>query len=186
MNYISGVATASTGRGGGGRGRGGASDIVPELQPATARDMGGEGGLSVRGLPLAKAPYQTIVAVDMNKGEIAWRVPHGETPDAIRNNPALKGVTIPKTGRLGRIAPLVTKTLVIAGEGSSVTLPDGRRGTMLDAYDKATGKLVGTVPLSSQESGSPMTYMYNGRQYIVMAIGGGSYTSEFVALALPK
>jgi quinoprotein glucose dehydrogenase len=122
----------------------------------------------------------------MQKGEIAWRVAHGETPDNIKNNPALKGVTIPKTGRLGRIAPLVTKTLVVAGEGSSVTLPGGRKGTMLDAYDKATGKLVGIVPLPSQESGSPMTYMLNGRQYIVMAIGGGAYTSEFVALALPK
>ena len=80
---------------------------------------GGEGGgaLTVQGLPLIKPPYGRITALDMNKGTLVWQIAHGETPDNIRNHPALKGVTIPRTGRQGRIGVLVTKTLVIAGEG---------------------------------------------------------------------
>ena len=110
----------------------------------------------------------------MNKGELVWQVPHGETPDSIRNHPALKGVTIPRTGRDGRIGTLVTKTLVIAGEGGFFTLPDGRRGAMLRAYDKATGQDAGEVYMPAPQTGSPMTYMLNGKQYIVLAIGGGT------------
>jgi quinoprotein glucose dehydrogenase len=71
---------------------------------------------------------------------MAWQIAHGETPDNVRNHPALKGLTLPRTGRPGRIGTLVTKTLLIAGEGGVFTLPDGRRGAMLRAYDKATGK----------------------------------------------
>ena len=89
---------------------------------------GGESGngLFVQGLPLIKPPYGRITAIDLNKGEIVWQIAHGETPDNIRNHPALKGLTIPRTGRDGRIGTLVTKTLVIAGEGGFFTLPDGR------------------------------------------------------------
>ena len=96
--------------------------------------------LNVRGLPLAKPPYGRITAIDLNKGEIVWQIAHGETPDNIKNHPALKGLTIPRTGRPGRIGTLVTKTLVIAGEGGVFTTPSGQRGAMLRAYDKATGK----------------------------------------------
>ena len=81
---------------------------------------GGEGGgpaVTVQGLPLLKPPYGTISATDLNKGEMVWKIAHGETPDAVKNHPALKGLTIPRTGRAnGRIGVLVTKTLVIAGE----------------------------------------------------------------------
>ena len=86
---------------------------------ATLEDGGG-GGVSVQGLPLIKPPSGRITAIDLNKGEIVWQVAHGETPDAIKNHPALKGVTIPRTGRpggaggsSGGIGTLVTKTLVI-------------------------------------------------------------------------
>jgi quinoprotein glucose dehydrogenase len=132
-----------------------------------------------------KPPYGRITAIDLKTGALAWQVAHGETPDNIRNHPALKGVTIPRTGRQGRIGTLVTKSLVIAGEGGVFTLPDGRRGAMLRAYDKATGKDAGAVYMPAGQTGSPMTYMLGGRQYIVVAIGGQGFTGELIAYRLP-
>ena len=85
---------------------------------------------------------KAVTAFDLNKGDIVWRITHGETPDNIRNNPALKGITIPRTGRPGRIGVLTTKSLVIAGEGGFFTTPNGQRGSMLRAYDKATSSEV--------------------------------------------
>ena len=162
----------------------------PSKPPQATGPSVGAGGessnnLFVQGMPLIKPPYGRITAIDMNKGEIVWQIAHGETPDGIRNHPALKGVTIPRTGRDGRIGTLVTKSLVIAGEGGFFTLPDGRRGAMLRAYDKATGKDAGEVYMPAPQTGSPMTYMLNGKQYIVLAIGGGNYSAELVAFALP-
>ena len=133
------------------------------------RDGEGEAsgrGLTVQGLPLVKPPWGRISAIDLGKGEIVWQVAHGETPDAVRNHPALKGLTIPRTGRSnGRIGTLVTKTLVIAGEPGFFTTPSGVRGAMLRAYDKATGAEVGAVYMPAPQTGSPMTYMLNGQQY---------------------
>jgi len=148
---------------------------------------GGESsnGLFVQGLPIIKPPYGRITALDLNKGELVWQIAHGETPDSVRNHPALKGRDIPRTGRDGRIGTLVTKTLVIAGEGGFFTLPDGRRGAMLRAYDKATGKDAGAVYMPAPQTGSPMTYMLAGKQYLVLAIGGGNYSAELVAYRLP-
>ena len=147
---------------------------------------GGRGGLSVQGLPIFKPPYGTISAIDLDKGEIAWQVPHGETPDAVRNHEALKGMTIPRTGQPGFIVgTLVTKTLVIAGDAQVTTLPTRPRGAMLRAYDKATGAEVGSVLLPAPVSGSPMTYAVNGTQYIVVAVSGGPYSGEYIALRLP-
>jgi len=138
-----------------------------------------------RGLPLFKPPYGRITALDMNKGTLAWQIAHGETPDNIKNHPALKGVDIPRTGRQGRIGVLVTKNLVIAGEGGFATTPTGQRGAMLRAYDKATGADVGAVYMPAPQTGSPMTYFYNGKQYIVVAISGASYSGELLAFKLP-
>jgi len=142
--------------------------------------------LSVRGLPIMKPPYGQISAIDLNKGEIIWQVAHGETPDNVKNNPALKGLNIPRTGRLGNVGTLVTKTLVISGEAGFGTTPSGARGAMLRAYDKATGKEVGAVYMPAPQSGSPMTYMLNGKQYIVLAISGAGYSAELLALRLPS
>ncbi len=141
--------------------------------------------LTVRGLPLLKPPYGRITAYNMDKGEIAWQVPHGETPDSVRNNPALAGLTIPRTGSSSLIGTLTTKTLVIAGEGINTTTPSGQRGAMLRAYDKATGKDAGAVYMPAPQTGSPMTYTLNGQQYIVIAIGGPGYPGELVAYRLP-
>ncbi len=142
-------------------------------------------GFSVQGLPLFKPPYGTITAIHLDRGEILWQVPHGETPDAVRNHEALRGLDIPRTGQPGSVGTLVTKTLIVAGDPELTTTPSRARSAMLRAYDKATGAEVGAVPLAAPQSGSPMTYSVNGRQYIVVAISGGAYSGEYVAFRLP-
>jgi quinoprotein glucose dehydrogenase len=146
---------------------------------------GGGGALSVEGLPLIKPPYGRITAIDLNKGDISWQIAHGDTPDNIKNHPALKGIDIPRTGRPGRIGVLATKTLLIAGEGGFNTTPNGQRGAMLRAYDKATGADAGAVYMPAPQTGSPMTYFYNGKQYLLVAVSGASYTGELLAFKLP-
>ena len=193
MNFVQGTA-----RPGGGAtmapNGGVGSPAAPAAPPAGGRGGrgpgggggGGEGGfsLSVRGLPLLKPPYGRITAINLDKGDITWQIAHGETPDNVKNNPALKGLDIPRTGRSGIIGVLTTKTLVIAGEAGFFTTPSGQRGAMLRAYDKATGKEVGSVYMPAPQSGSPMTYMLNGQQYIVLAISGAGYSGELVAFKL--
>jgi quinoprotein glucose dehydrogenase len=143
------------------------------------------GALTVQGLPLFKPPYGAITAINLDKGEIVWQVAHGETPDNVRNNPALKGLNIPRTGRAGNVGVITTSTLVIAGEPGFVTNPQGQRGAYLRAYDKATGKDAGAVFMPAGQTGAPMTYMANGKQYIVIAIGGPGFPAELVAYRLP-
>jgi len=144
-------------------------------------------GLTVQGLPLVKPPYATISAIDLDSGKILWQVPHGETPDYIRSSPALKGVAIARTGQSGfNIGTLVTKDLVIAGDAMVTQAPGRPRGAWLRAYDQKTGKEVGQVLLPAGQSGSPMTYMVGGRQYIMVAVSGGNYSGEYIAFALPN
>jgi quinoprotein glucose dehydrogenase len=103
----------------------------------------------------------------------------------VRNHPALKGLNIGNTGQGGSVGLVVTKTLVILGD-SQVTNPGTHpRGAMLRAYDKNTGKEVGAVWMPAPQSGSPMTYMWQGKQYIVVAVSGGNYSGEYLAYALP-
>src|SRR6185437_5640695 len=144
------------------------------------------GLLTVQGLPLMKPPYGRITATNLNKGEIVWQIAHGETPDAIKNHPALKGLKIPRTGRPGILGTLTTRSLVICGESGFFTTPSGARGAMLRAYDKATGEEKGAVYMPAPQTGAPMTYMLKGRQYIVLAIGGGGDTAELLAFRLPR
>ena len=127
--------------------------------------------MNIDGLPLVKPPYGTITAINLDKGEFVWQIAHGETPDVVRNSEALKGLNIPRTGQeTYNIGTLVTKTLVIAGEGQVTTTPEHPRGAMLRAYDKITGKEVGAVYMPAPQTGSPMTYMVNGKQYIAYAL----------------
>ena len=138
------------------------------------------------GLPIVKPPYGVITAIDLKTGALKFQVPHGDTPDAVRNSPLLKELNIPKTGQGGIVGGLVTKTLFIVGD-PMVTAPGNRtRGAMLRAYDKEIGAEVGAVWMPAQQSGNPMTYMVDGRQYIIVAVGGGTYTSEYIAFALPQ
>jgi quinoprotein glucose dehydrogenase len=179
FGWVQGIATSGP-RLSGGAGADAGADRAPGAAAAE-----NTGGLSVQGLPLVKPPYGRISAIDLNKGEILWQIAHGETPDNIKNHPALKGVNIPRTGRPGAIGTLVTKSLLIAGEAGTFTTPNGQKGAMLRAYDKASGKEVGAVYMPTQQSGTPMTYMLNGKQYIVVAIGGQGYTAELRAFRLP-
>jgi quinoprotein glucose dehydrogenase len=123
----------------------------------------------------------------MGKGEIKWQIPFGPTPDAVRYSPLLKDLKIPPTGESGLSAgQLVTKTLLIVGDSAVGTSASGVRGSALHAYDKLTGKEAGAVSLPAPQTGSPMTYMLNGKQYIVVAVGGATYSGEYIAFTLPS
>jgi quinoprotein glucose dehydrogenase len=182
----------------GGSGAGAAAAPSPTPSPAPAAPEaggdapaaggGGRGGgpLTVQGLPIVKPPYSRITAIDLDRGEFRWQVPFGATPDNIRNHPALKGLNLPPLGRQGNNSgSLVTKTLLIVGENNYGPTPSGQRGAMLRAFDKSTGAEVGAVYMPAPQSGSPMTYMANGKQYVVVAVSGGTYTGELLALTVP-
>jgi quinoprotein glucose dehydrogenase len=165
---------------------GAAGTAAPEGRGAGRGGGGGEGaGLSVQGLSILKPPYGVLAAIDLDKGAIKWRVPHGETPDAVRNHALLKGKDIPRTGQSGSVGLVITKNLVILGDSQFTTTESRPRGAMLRAYDKMTGKEVGAVFIPAPQSGSPMTYMANGRQHIVVAVSGGPYSGEYISFALP-
>ncbi|HYL35992.1 MAG TPA: PQQ-binding-like beta-propeller repeat protein [Bryobacteraceae bacterium] len=162
----------------------------PPPQPAGGRGgapAGGGGGfgLNVQGLPIMKPPYGVISAINLDKGDLQWQVPYGETPDNVRSILTQRGIKFDNLGQNGSVGLLVTKTLVILGDNqvTSITHP---RGAMLRAYDKTTGKEVGAVFMPAPQSGSPMTYMANGKQYIVIAISGGAYSGEYLAFSLPE
>ena len=162
---------AAAGRGGGGGGAEGG--------------FGGAGTI-VQGLPILKAPYGVVVGINLDKGTLGWSTPHGDTPDAIRNNPVLRGMNIPKTGQTGNVGVVVTKTLVIVGDPQVTTTPEHPRGAMLRAYDKTNGKEVGAVFMPAAQSGSPMTYAIDGKQYVIVAVSGGNYSGEYIAYTLPN
>ena len=162
----------------------GAAPAAPA--PAAPQAEGGGVRTNVQGLPLVKPPYGVLSAINLDKGELMWQVPHGDTPDAVRNHPALKGLNIPRTGQGGSVGLMVTRTLVILGDPQVTTTPQHPRGAMLRAYDKATGKEVGAVLMPAPQSGSPMTYSVNGKQYIVVAVSGGAYSGEYIAYSLPS
>ncbi|HEX7359525.1 MAG TPA: pyrroloquinoline quinone-dependent dehydrogenase [Bryobacteraceae bacterium] len=136
------------------------------------------------GLPLTKPPYGRVTAIDLKTGETVWTAPMGDGP---RNSPALRGL---KLGRLGWPYwghPLLTKTLLlIAQEGGTGKRHSPTDDPNIQVFDKRSGKLIAEVPLPSFASGSPMTYLDRGRQYIVVAIGGGNIPAELVALSLPE
>jgi quinoprotein glucose dehydrogenase len=174
MGYAGGQARAG---GAGARGAG----------PAAGRGGGGGGRAgTVQGLPLIKPPYDQITAYNMNTGDIIWQKTHSSTPDDIKNHPALKGLNLPRLGQPGRtfIGTLTTKNLVIAGEGGVHTNEAGRRVALLRAYDKATGADAGAVDMPNRQTGSPMSYQIDGKQFIVLAVSGND-GAELLAYALP-
>ena len=185
MAYVGGIARGA----GAGRGAGAAAGRGAGRGAGAAAGRGGglgRGG-SVQGLPLVKPPYDRITAYNMNTGDIVWQKTHSSTPDDIKNNPALKGVTLPdRLGQPGRtfIGVLTTKNLVIAGDGGVHTNAAGRRVALLRAYDKLTGEDVGAVEMPNKQTGSPMSYSIDGRQFIVLAVSGND-GAELLAYALP-
>ncbi len=153
------------------------------------------GGGGPQGLPLIKPPWGRITAIDLNKGDLLWQVPNGDTPDYVKEHEALQGIDIPPTGRPDRGGLIVTKTLLIAGEGSGLFGVYGGGGPMLRAYDKLTGEVVAEIEMPANQSGVPMTYMLpvedaaegeaTEKQYIVVAIGARNHPAELIALTLP-
>ncbi len=150
----------------------------------------GRGGLTtgLEGLPIAKPPYGVLTAIDLNTGMTRFQVPHGDTPDSVRAALQRLGVNYPeKTGQPGSVGLMVTKTLVVVGDPQVTSPPDRPRGAMLRAYDKQTGKEVGAVLMPSFQVGSPMTYMVDGRQFIIVAVQGtGGAGGQYLAYALPQ
>ncbi|MDX1384403.1 MAG: hypothetical protein R3190_12200, partial [Thermoanaerobaculia bacterium] len=141
------------------------------------------------GLPLFKPPYGRITAIDLNRGEHVWMVPNGDGP---RHHPLLADLDLPPLGSPSRAAPLVTRTLLFLGEGSSgrggggnrvpegmpVDLTPGGGAQLIRAYDKETGAVLWEADPGGRTTGAPMTYVHAGRQYLVVAVtdpeGGGS------------
>ena len=140
-----------------------------------------------QGLPITKPPYSFITATDMNRGEHVWSKAIGGASAEIRNHPALKGLDLDfdNMGHPGvRPSPLVTKTLLFMAEAGNLGGDPG--GPLFRAYDKQSGAVVTEITLPERASGAPMTYLHQGRQYIVIAVGSQSHPSELVALALPS
>ena len=164
---------------------------APAAPPAGINFPGGQGrralGEGLDGLPIVKPPYGVLSAIDLkNPDKLLFQVPHGDTPDAVRNHPLLKGLNIPKTGQSGSVGVLITKTLVVVGDPQYTAPPGRARGAMLRAYDKQTGAQLGEVLLPAPIVGMPMTYSVNGTQYIVIGVSGGNYTGEYISLKLPQ
>ncbi len=188
MAYIQGnAATGPRTSGGAGSTAGGGRtefNAAQQQRPTSTRGTPPR-SLRVQGLPLLKPPYGVITAIDMTKGEILWKIAHGETPDNVKNHPLLQGMDIPRTGQNASVGTLVTKSLLIAGEAETTTDDEGVRSAWLRAYDKATGKELAALRLPAPQSGSPMTYMLDGEQYLVLAVSGSGYSGELVAFKLP-
>jgi quinoprotein glucose dehydrogenase len=162
--------------------QGGVSRISLESDPQRSEMRyvsQGPGGLrGPQGLPLFRPPYGRITAIDLSSGEHRWMIPNGDTPEAVRNHPALRGVTIPRTGKNAHANLLVTRTLLFYGEGRG-------GGPLFHAVDKETGAEIASIELPAPTNATPITYLHRGRQYIVVAIASADLPAELVALALP-
>jgi quinoprotein glucose dehydrogenase len=142
-----------------------------------------------QGMPLTKPPYAVVVGIDLNKGEIAWKVPHGDGP---RHHPALGGkdpgpLGATSHGFLSSGGPLVTKTLLFVNQAQldMATLRTSETELFLRAFDKANGDVVWEERMELPPYGTPMTYMHEGKQYVVVACGGSGKPARLVAYALP-
>jgi len=156
---------------------------------------------AIQGLPLVKPPYGRVTALNMNTGELEWSIANG---DGARDHPLLRDLDLPPLGIPNRPAPLVTKSLLFVGEGSDAvvgTVPGGgsaydgpdtgydeswRWGTLFRAYDKSSGNTVFEIDLAAGTTGAPMTYMHEGKQYIVVAVSSRATDPEWIALGLSE
>lgn len=132
---------------------------------------------TVRGLPIVRPPWGRITAIDMKTGDHLWMIPNGRTPASVAEHPSLAGLDIAPTGKATRGGTLVTKTLLFAGEGWG-------GDPWLRAIDKATGEVLREIELPGTQNGHPITYEVDGRQFIVLSVGGPGMVPELVALAL--
>jgi len=151
----------------------------PALPPFDYVTGGGAQFPSLQGLSIMKPPYGRIVAYDMNKGTIAWQIANGDTPANVKSHPLLQGLNIPKTGTARQVGLLVTKTLLFAGDGTN---------PFLHAYDKKTGEDIAQIAMPGMQTGVPMTYVHQGRQFILVPVAANAATGatpQLVAFALP-
>ena len=141
-----------------------------------------------RGLPLVKPPYGSITAIDLNSGEHLWRTAVGAGPV---NHPALKDLDLPDMGWSNRTFVLATPNLLLATSEDPHRLANAGRDYFVDrdanlrAYDLASGEEIGRIELPSNAYGAPMSYMADGRQYVVVPLGNRRRPPELVALAIP-
>ena len=151
----------------------------------TRKRLDREAGPGPRGLPITNPPYGRITAIDLNSGDHVWMAANGDGP---RDHPALKALNLPPLGQMGRAAPLLTKTLLFVTEGSAagLSIPPGGGGPRMRAFDKRTGAVVAEIPLPAGATGAPMTYLHEGRQYIVVAVADDGHAPELIALSLPS
>jgi quinoprotein glucose dehydrogenase len=188
MNYIDGGGGGEGAGAAGGGGRGGRGGRGAGSNPAGAAQGGdptAQAPTTAFGLQIVKPPYGRITAINMNTGEHVWMQAIGNTPDAIKNLPMLKGVTIPKTGRPGRLGTMVTKTLLWAGERGPLDTVNGSQVSWFRSYDKTTGEIVSELQIPANTTNVPMTYMASGKQYIVIAVAAPGHPAELLGLSLP-
>lgn len=130
-----------------------------------------------QGLPIWKPPYSSIVAIDMNTGDHLWSRPNGDTPDQIKNHPALRGLNLPNTGQENHAVMMTTPTLLITAPGPGAPV--------LYAVDKKNGARLGTIKLPAPAQYGMMGYLHQGKQYVVLQIMSPSHPGSLVALRLP-
>ena len=173
---------------------------APDPEISEFRYQGGGARIQgPQGLPLFKPPYGRITAVNMNTGEVEWMSPLGDGP---RNHPSLSGLDLPRLGWPLHGTLVATKTLLLVGQrgrffpylgalSSGRDLTDAEKDEIsrfeptLDVFDKATGELIWAMDLPANVTGSPITYMADGKQYIVFAVGGAAMPEEIMAVSLP-
>ena len=183
------------------RGRGGA--LRPAGHGRLLHRPVGVGLSGPRGLPLFQPPYKRVTAIDLNTGDHDWMEPHGDGP---RYHPELRDLDLPPLGGGGGLSsgPLVTPTLLIMNHGgrdfaaaadaietTGDASADAARlmaasARTISAYDKETGEHLGSVRLPGIPGGNPITYLHDGRQYLVVAVGSGGADAELIALTLPS
>lgn len=154
--------------------------LVPGGDASTVDYIAGPGRTpTVDGLPIVQPPWGRVTAIDLNKGDIDWWVANADTPEYVKNHPLLEGVDIPRTGIPTRSGLLLTSELLFIGEGQG-------GGPYFRAHDKTTGELIATIDLPASQTGTPITYMHEGKQYIVMAVSSSGVDPQIIALALPN
>ena len=174
-------------------GEGGAT---PNSTPTTGVTVaawlpGGGGGLpTIDGLSVFKRMNNQLTAYQMNSGEKAWSLPIGETPDNIQNHPLLEGIEVPNIGGTGWSIQMVTGDILVQtralSEGMAQMEPDAP--LTLNARDKMTGEMLGSVELPAPGQYGMMTYSHNDKQYIVVQVGSSrtNYPGALVAYSLPN
>lgn len=166
--------------------RPGVRGVVPATDPEATMDYVSRSDPLPRidDLPITKPPYGRVTAIDLTRGEHLWVAPIGNGP---RDHPLLRDLDLPPLGMAARPAPLVTGSLLFLGEGSDamIGVREGEWGRMFRAFDKSSGEIVWETELPAGTTSAPMSYVHEGKQYIVVAIGGTDTPPEWIAFGLP-